>query len=76
MSFGAPITLTNTDFRFIVAEQLQSVGIDPGAILIEPAGKNTAPAILAASLYAMKQDADSILLVAFRSCCARYNSLS
>ena len=64
VSFGAPITLTNTDFRFIVAEQLQSVGIDPGAILIEPAGKNTAPAILAASLYAMKQDADAILLVA------------
>ena len=38
------------------------MGIDPGAILIEQAGKNTAPAILAASLYAMKQDADAILL--------------
>ena len=64
LSFGAPITLTNTDYRFIVAEQLQTVGIDPCAILIEPAGKNTAPAILAASLYAMKQDADAILLAA------------
>ena len=46
LEFRAPITVTNNDFRFIVAEQLQSVGIDPGSILIEPEAKNTAPAIL------------------------------
>ena len=36
MQFDAPITITNSDFRFIVIEQLQDVGIDPGAVLIEP----------------------------------------
>ena len=63
LSFGAPITLTNEDFRFIVSEQLQSVGIDPGAILIEPEAKNTAPAVLAACLFALKSDPDAVLLV-------------
>jgi len=63
LSFAAPVTLTNADFRFIVAEQFQAVGIDPGAILIEPAGKNTAPAILAASLHVMNEHPDAILLV-------------
>jgi mannose-1-phosphate guanylyltransferase/mannose-1-phosphate guanylyltransferase/mannose-6-phosphate isomerase len=49
--FAAPVVLTNSDFRFIVTEQLAGVGIDPGAIVIEPEGRNTAPAILAAALY-------------------------
>ncbi|MEC8042507.1 MAG: sugar phosphate nucleotidyltransferase, partial [Pseudomonadota bacterium] len=35
---AAPVVITNSDFRFIVVEQLQEVGIDPGAILIEPEG--------------------------------------
>ena len=39
LNFDAPITITNSDFRFIVSEQLQSVGIDPGDIIIEPSGK-------------------------------------
>ena len=62
--FGAPLVLTNSDFRFIVTEQLAEVGIDPGAILIEPEGRNTAPAILAAALYAQAQDENALLLVA------------
>ena len=64
VEFAPHITLTNSDFRFIVGEQLQAVGIDPGEILIEPEAKNTAPAILAASVFAMKNDPDAILLVA------------
>ena len=64
IEFAPHITLTNSDFRFIVGEQLQGVGIDPGTILIEPEAKNTAPAILAASVYAMKKDPDAVLLVA------------
>ena len=64
VEFAPHITLTNSDFRFIVGEQLQAVGIDPGAILIEPEAKNTAPAILAASVFAMKKDPDAVLLVA------------
>lgn len=64
INFASHITLTNSDFRFIVGEQLQAVDIDPGAILIEPHAKNTASAILAASLYAHDKDSDAILLVA------------
>ena len=44
LEFAPHITLTNADFRFIIAEQLQAVGIDPGPILIESEVKNTAAA--------------------------------
>lgn len=50
LQFTAPMVLTNSDFRFIVTEQLVEIGIDPGPVLIEPQGRNTAPAILAAAL--------------------------
>lgn len=63
-SFAAPMIVTNSDFRFIVTEQLAEVGIDPGAILIEPEGRNTAPAILAAALYLVEKDPDAVMLVA------------
>ena len=64
INFAPHITLTNADFRFIVGEQLQEIGIDPGPILIEPQGKNTAAAILAASIFAHSKDENAILLVA------------
>ena len=64
LRFAAPKILTNADFRFIVTEQLQAVGIDPGAVLIEPEGRNTAPAVLAAALHARAEDPEAILLVA------------
>lgn len=63
VKFGPHITMTNSDFRFIVGEQLQGVGINPGPILIEPEGRNTAPAILAASIFAHDQDPEAVLLV-------------
>ncbi|MEY8838092.1 mannose-1-phosphate guanylyltransferase/mannose-6-phosphate isomerase, partial [Cribrihabitans sp. XS_ASV171] len=56
--------LTNSDFRFIVTEQLAAIGIEPGPILIEPQGRNTAPAILAAALHLHATDPDAIMLVA------------
>jgi mannose-1-phosphate guanylyltransferase/mannose-6-phosphate isomerase len=62
--FATPVVLTGADFRFIVTEQLAAIGIDPGAILIEPEGRNTAPAILAAALYLIDQDPEAIMLVA------------
>jgi len=64
IEFAPHITMTNFDFRFIVGEQLQGIGINPGPILIEPEGKNTGPAILAASLFAFENDPNAILLVA------------
>ncbi len=51
MEFAPHITLTNADFRFIIAEQLQAVGIDPGPILIEPEVKNTAAEFLQPAFY-------------------------
>ncbi|MCB4457200.1 mannose-1-phosphate guanylyltransferase/mannose-6-phosphate isomerase [Leisingera sp. McT4-56] len=62
--FAAPLVLTNSDFRFIVTEQLAGAGVDPGAILIEPAGRNTAPAVLAAALWLEKTDPEGLMLVA------------
>ena len=62
--FDAPVVVTNSDFRFIVIEQLQGAGIDPGAVLIEPEGRNTAPAILTAAIYACKSDPEATILIA------------
>lgn len=62
--FAAPMVLTNSDFRFIVTEQLAEIGIDPAAILIEPEGRNTAPPVLAAALWLAKTDPDALMLVA------------
>ena len=60
---ASPLVITNSDFRFIVAEQLAAEGIRPGAILIEPQARNTGPAILAAALHLAERDADALLLV-------------
>lgn len=62
--FSAPTILTGSDFRFIVVEQLDGVNIDPGAIIIEPEGRNTAPAILAAALHLVASDPETVMLVA------------
>ena len=62
--YNRPVILTNTDFRFIVVEQLAAAQIDPGAILIEPQGRNTGPAILAAVLHVFATDPDGLVLVA------------
>lgn len=60
---GRPLVLTNSDFRFIVAEQLAADGIRPGAILIEPEARNTGPAILAAALHLAAEHPDALMLV-------------
>ena len=64
LNFAPHVILTNADFRFIIGEQLQEVGIDPGPILIEPEARNTAPAILAASIFVHSRDENAVLLVA------------
>ena len=62
--YAAPVVVTNADFRFIVTEQLAEIGQDPDAVLIEPQGRNTAPAVLAAALWIEKSDPDALMLVA------------
>ena len=64
LEFAPHITLTNTEYRFVVGEQLQEIGIDPGSIIIEPEAKNTAAAILASSIFAHSKDKNACLLVA------------
>ena len=57
--FAAPMVLTGDPFRFIVTEQLAAIELAPSAILIEPEGRNTAPAILAAALFLEQQNPDA-----------------
>jgi len=63
-AFAAPMVITGNDFRFIVTEQLAAIEIAPQAILIEPEGRNTAPAALAAALALAASDPDSLMLLA------------
>lgn len=62
--FAAPMIVTGSDFRFIVTEQLAAVKIAPAGILIEPEGRNTAPAILAAALSLAARAPEALMLVA------------
>lgn len=62
--FAAPVVVTASDFRFIVTEQLAAAGIDPGAILIEPEPRNTAPAVLAAAAHVAALDPEALILAA------------
>jgi len=60
---GSPLLICNEDHRFIVAEQLRQIGVEPQAILLEPIGRNTAPAVAVAALLATAQGEDPLLLV-------------
>ena len=62
--FAAPLVVTTDDFRFIVTEQMAARRIDPGAVLIEPAGRDTAAAVLAATLQAAQDDPRTLVLIA------------
>ncbi|MBK8189612.1 MAG: mannose-1-phosphate guanylyltransferase/mannose-6-phosphate isomerase [Vampirovibrionales bacterium] len=59
----APILICNDDHRFLLAEQLRALNIRPTAILLEPIGRNTAPAVAFAALEAVRRDPDATLLV-------------
>src|SRR5690606_7286237 len=58
-----PIVVANEAHRFVVAEQLQQAGTRPAAIVLEPVGRNTAPAIAAAALEALRDTPEAVLLV-------------
>ena len=59
-----PIVVCNEAHRFLVAEQFRQLGRRPAAILLEPVGRNTAPALTLAALSASAGEADPVLLVA------------
>lgn len=59
----APIIVCNEDHRFIIAQQLRDIGVVPHAIVIEPVGRNTAPAVAVAAELALRADPQARLLV-------------
>ncbi len=57
-----PLIVTNEEHRFLVSEQLREIDVQPGSIILEPEGKNTAPALTLAALSTQKEE-DPILVV-------------
>ncbi|WP_303908255.1 mannose-1-phosphate guanylyltransferase/mannose-6-phosphate isomerase [Thiohalomonas denitrificans] len=60
---GLPTVICNEQHRFLVAEQLRELGIEEGGIILEPFGRNTAPAIAIAAMAAREKDPDELLIV-------------
>ena len=60
---AAPILLCSDSHRFLVAEQMQAIGITPRAIVLEPAGRNTAPAATIAALLVAERDPKAVVLL-------------
>ncbi len=60
---SAPVVVSNEEHRFMIAEQLRLMEVQPAAILLEPQGRNTAPAAAAAALHAASSGKDPVLLV-------------
>src|SRR3546814_15604677 len=59
----APVVVANEEHRFLAAEQLRQLGVEHATILLEPVGRNTAPAIAAAALHASAPGQAPLLLV-------------
>lgn len=59
---ASPMVVCNEDYRFVIAEQLRLID-RPGSIVLEPSGRNTAPALTLAALAALRDGADPVLLV-------------
>jgi len=57
------IAVTNEEHRFLVAQQLREVGTDPSALILEPAARNTAPAVAIAAMQALQNDPEAVILV-------------
>jgi mannose-1-phosphate guanylyltransferase/mannose-6-phosphate isomerase len=62
-AFAAPVIVTGSEQRFRVLEQLAGIDVTPGAIVVEPVARNTAPAVLAAALIVAERDPDALILV-------------
>jgi mannose-1-phosphate guanylyltransferase/mannose-6-phosphate isomerase len=58
--FGRPIIVTNSQYRFLVAEQLAAIAVEAD-ILLEPIRRDSGPAILAGAIFASKRDGDAIV---------------
>ena len=59
----APIIVSNVEHRFLVAEQLREIGVKPNVQILEPVGRNTAPAVAVAALHVQSRQPDACLFV-------------
>ncbi|HVO02097.1 MAG TPA: mannose-1-phosphate guanylyltransferase/mannose-6-phosphate isomerase [Candidatus Cybelea sp.] len=62
--FEAPLVIASDAIRFAVAEQLRAVGVTPMALVLEPIGRGTAPAVATAALLALERHPDAVIVVA------------
>src|SRR5205814_1800828 len=60
---ASPIVVSNHEHRFLVAEQLNELGMRPAVQILEPVGRNTAPAVAVAALHVRASDPGGVLLV-------------
>ncbi|MGL1922381.1 MAG: mannose-1-phosphate guanylyltransferase/mannose-6-phosphate isomerase [Hyphomicrobiales bacterium] len=63
LSHSPCVFICNEEHRFLAAEQVRNLDIKHGGILLEPTGRDTAPAIALAAFHAMKEDAEAVLLI-------------
>ena len=61
-NIGTPLLVCNEEHRFLVAEQVRQLGKEPLDIILEPVGRNTAPALTLAALALTMPDADALML--------------
>ena len=61
--FAAPILVCNDEHRFLVAEQLRQIGVAPNRIVLEPVGRNTAPAAAVAALLLAADEPEALMLL-------------
>ncbi|MBF9032134.1 mannose-1-phosphate guanylyltransferase/mannose-6-phosphate isomerase [Rhodobacterales bacterium HKCCE3408] len=62
--FAAPLIMTAEEFRFMATDQAGEIGLSDARVVIEPVGRDTAPAVLTAALMLMEDDPEAIMLVA------------
>ena len=62
-AFASPTVIANDSHRFLVAEQLRELGVTPKSIVLEPVGRNTAPAAVIGALLAAREDIDRLILL-------------
>ena len=60
---GTPLIICNNDHRFLIAEQMRQISVQPAAIVLEPVGRNTAPAAAIAALKLIENDPDAVMLL-------------
>ena len=63
IAVARPLIVGNEEHRFLVLDQLREIKLEPAAVLLEPAGRNTAPALTLAALQALEAGADPVLVV-------------